>query len=105
VLSGEAAHVHLNDSCVGVYAFWRSILTETEEFCRRVSEVPLAIAEWRRQKEILARASEFDQIDVGFSMFFLNRCNRSGIVSTGGVIGGLHQSGKWKMARGSHAKN
>jgi len=44
----------------------------------------------------LARASEFDQLDLGFSVFYLNRCNRSGILS-GGLIGGLKQKGKWKM--------
>jgi len=44
----------------------------------------------------LARASEFDQLDFGFSVFYLNRCNRSGILS-GGLIGGLKQKGKWKM--------
>lgn len=29
-------------------------------------------------------------------MFYLNRCNRSGILN-GGVIGGLKQNGEWKM--------
>ena len=97
LLHGDVARIHLNDSCVGVYAFWRSILTKTEEFCRRISSASVTIDEWRRQKEILSRAAEYEQIDVGFSMFYLNRCNRSGIVATGGVIGGVHQTGEWKM--------
>jgi DNA adenine methylase len=33
---------------------------------------------------------------IGYATFFLNRCNRSGILS-GGVIGGLKQEGIWKM--------
>jgi DNA adenine methylase len=34
---------------------------------------------------------------LGFAAFFLNRCNRSGILTNGGVIGGLDQTGKWKI--------
>lgn len=96
VLTGRAQHVHLNDSSSAVYAFWRSILTKTEQFCRMVSAASLTIKEWRRQKEVLSRTAEFGQIEVGFSLFYLNRCNRSGI-PTGGVIGGLDQNGSWLM--------
>jgi DNA adenine methylase len=35
-------------------------------------------------------------LELAFSLFYLNRCNRSGI-TTGGLIGGLHQSGEWTM--------
>lgn len=33
---------------------------------------------------------------MGFSTFFLNRTNRSGIIMAG-VIGGISQTGKWKI--------
>lgn len=96
LLTGKATHVHLNDACKGIYAFWRSILTRTEEFCRRISSASLNIDEWRRQKDIHSRPTKHRQLDVGFSFFYLNRCNRSGIPS-GGVIGGLQQNGRWRM--------
>ena len=35
-------------------------------------------------------------IDIGFSTFFLNRTNRSGIL-LGGVIGGKNQDGEWRL--------
>jgi DNA adenine methylase len=35
-------------------------------------------------------------MDLGFSTFYLNRCNRSGVL-TGGVIGGLKQDSQWKI--------
>ena len=97
LLSGKVARIHLNDSWYPLHAFWRSVIYKTEELCRRVKDTPLTVKEWLRQKEIISRPWEFDQIDLGFSMFYLNRCNRSGIIHHGGVIGGLKQNGEWKM--------
>lgn len=96
LLSGKVTHIHLNDASLAINAFWRSILSKTEDFCRRISSASLTIEEWRRQKYILSHPREFCQLDLGFSLFYLNRCNRSGIPS-GGLIGGLKQEGKWKM--------
>jgi DNA adenine methylase len=96
LLSDKVGSIHLNDSSKALYSFWRSILTKTDEFCARISGASLTIPEWKRQREILSRLKEFDQLDVGFSFFFLNRCNRSGIPNAG-VIGGLNQTGEWKI--------
>lgn len=96
LLNGIASQIHLNDSCSAVHAFWKSILGETEEFCRRISRASLNVREWRLQQDILRNRDEHSKLDVGFSMFYLNRVNRSGIVS-GGLIGGLAQDGDWKM--------
>jgi len=96
LLTGKASHIHLNDSCSRVHAFWRSILLQPEEFCRRISRASMTVDEWRRQKQVLAEPQKHPQFDLGFSMFYLNRCNRSGIIG-GGVIGGLDQKGKWKI--------
>ena len=35
-------------------------------------------------------------LEIGFSTFFLNRTNRSGILKVG-VIGGKNQTGDWKI--------
>ena len=96
LLAGDVARVHLNDASPAIFAFWRSILDETEEFCRRIACASMTVDEWRRQKAILADPANAGTLDLGFSLFFLNRCNRSGIPS-GGVIGGLDQAGRWKM--------
>jgi DNA adenine methylase len=97
LFSDKVCHIHLNDSWYPLYAFWRSAVYKTEDFCRRVASTPLTVIEWRRQREIQSRLWEFDQIDVGFSTFYLNRCNRSGIIHNGGLIGGVGQGGEWKM--------
>jgi DNA adenine methylase len=97
LLNGVASCIHLNDSCKAVYSFWKAALDQTDEFCRRVSRASLTVREWRRQRAILEDQANHDVLDIGFSLFYLNRVNRSGIVATGGLIGGLAQDGEWKM--------
>lgn len=96
LLTGQVEHIHLNDSSPAVYAFWRSLQRFPEEFCDRIAGASLTVDEWRRQREILFHAKSVSQLDLGFSLFYLNRCNRSGIPN-GGVIGGMDQKGPWKM--------
>lgn len=96
LLDRHINHIHLNDSSKPIYAFWNSILTQPEEFCRRISSASLTVEEWKKRRHIVRHPEAYDEIDVGFSTFYLNRCNRSGVL-TGGLIGGLAQSGKWKM--------
>lgn len=96
LLDNNVSHVHLNDSSIQIYAFWNSILSHTEEFCRLISTASLNVDEWKKRREIVQHPIGHDELEVGFSTFYLNRCNRSGIL-TGGVIGGLAQTGTWKM--------
>lgn len=96
LLNGTASHIHLNDSCSAVHSFWKSAITDTEELCRRISRASLNVREWRKQQEILRQRDEHSALEVGFSMFYLNRVNRSGILS-GGLIGGIAQEGEWLM--------
>src|SRR6267378_8080999 len=63
LFSNKVSHIHLNDSWYPLYAFWRSALYKTEELCKRIDSIPLTVTEWRRQKEILSRLWEFDQMD------------------------------------------
>lgn len=96
LLGGHVAHVHLNDSSLPIFAFWSLVVDRPEDLCRRIASASLNVEEWRRRREIVRRPTEHDQLEVGFSAFYLNRCNRSGVL-TGGLIGGLAQSGEWKM--------
>ncbi len=91
------SRIHINDLDRSIYAFWFSVLNDTESLCKRIADVPLNVDEWRRQRRIQDNKDTSETIDLGFSTFFLNRVNRSGIVGSGGVIGGLDQQGRWKM--------
>lgn len=88
--------VHLNDSSKAVHSFWYAILHHTDQFCERIEHVALTIDEWSTQRDILRSPKRFASLDLGFALFYLNRTNRSGIPS-GGVIGGLKQTGTWKI--------
>jgi DNA adenine methylase len=89
--------LHLNDADTCVYAFWRSALHASDRFAERIRSVPLTIEEWHRQHDICVRPGSHAQFDVGFAAFFMNRCNRSGVLTGAGPIGGYEQSGKWHM--------
>ena len=86
----------VNDFDTAVYAFWCSVVNDNDAFLRLMKTVPLTIDEWRRQREIYRTADDSCPLDLGFAFFYLNRTNRSGIL-TGGVIGGLAQSGNYKI--------
>ncbi|MFV8257159.1 DNA adenine methylase [Bdellovibrio bacteriovorus] len=88
--------LYLNDIDISIYAFWNSILKHPEEFCRKIDKVTVDLGNWREQKEIQKNRYDSNLLDLGFSTFFLNRTNRSGIMN-GGVIGSLKQDGPWKI--------
>lgn len=96
LLSEQIKHIHLNDSFLGIYAFWHSVLYETEALCRLILSASLTVDEWKKRKEIVKRGDNSNLLELGFSIFYLNRCNRSGVLSAG-VIGGLDQTGNYKM--------
>ncbi len=89
-------HVSINDISRPLYAFWRSVLLETEGLCRLIRDTPVTMQEWHVQKAKQSDPSNHSLLELGFSTFFLNRTNRSGILQ-GGVIGGKAQSGVWKL--------
>lgn len=90
------SQIVINDLDKGIYSFWRAILSETDRFVEAVHEVPVSVEEWKRQREILLHADNKYSFELGFSTFYLNRTNRSGIIN-GGMIGGLEQNGGWKL--------
>lgn len=89
------SHIHINDINRSVYAFWNVAVSDTDALCSRIESAKVTVKEWDRQRRIQA-AREPTELDLAFSTFFLNRTNRSGII-TGGIIGGRHQTGPWKI--------
>ncbi len=96
LLNEDVQCIHLNDSDLGIYAFWYSILNENEKFCREILIAALTVEEWKKHREVVKQPQNHSLFELGFSTFFLNRCNRSGVISAG-VIGGLNQEGNYKI--------
>jgi DNA adenine methylase len=96
LLEEYVKRVHINDVDSSLMAFWRSVLESTDELCQKISDTPVTLDQWHRQRNIQERCQDYSAVEVGFSTFFLNRTNRSGILR-GGVIGGKMQTGKWKI--------
>lgn len=88
----------LNDADPRVYAFWRAVLNQTDELVERIEKTPITIEQWRKCRQVYdAGVSRQRQLDIAFAVFFLNRCNRSGILMGGGPIGGYQQQGPWRL--------
>jgi DNA adenine methylase len=96
LFSGYVTHVHINDLNKSIYAFWKIVLEDTDNLCRLIYDTPVNIDTWLIQKEVQEHPERHSQLELGFSTFFLNRTNRSGIID-GGVIGGKNQDGNWKL--------
>lgn len=91
------SEVHINDADRRVGAFWEAALDRSEQFVEQIFRVPLNIDEWRRQRDVCANPASNSRFAVGFAAFYMNRCNRSGVLTGAGPIGGLEQSGKWRL--------
>jgi DNA adenine methylase len=96
VIQEFASMVHINDIDVSVWSFWHSVLHDADRLCALIEDTPVTMDAWYEQKEVQSRKSAADTLTLGFSTFFLNRTNRSGILKAG-VIGGKNQTGNFKI--------
>lgn len=94
--SGKADKIYLNDIDRSIWAFWDSVIYHSNEFIEKIVNTLVTIDEWHKQKEIQNNKNSVSSLDLGFSTFFLNRTNRSGIIKAG-VIGGKEQKGDYKL--------
>lgn len=90
------AKIYINDLDRSVFAFWKAILENSNEFCKWLNDVDVSLDSWQYYKEIQRRKNSVDIFELAKSTFFLNRTNISGVIK-GGVIGGFAQKGKFKI--------
>jgi DNA adenine methylase len=96
LLNNYVKKIHINDLDPSIYAFWHSLFYDMDKFIDLIRNTPICIEEWNKQREIQQNQSEATTLQLGFSTFYMNRTNISGIIK-GGVIGGYKQQGKYKM--------
>ncbi|MDC1522920.1 DNA adenine methylase [Flavobacteriaceae bacterium] len=96
LMEGFVKKITINDKDRSIYAFWFSVINHTEDLCNLIKNAELSITKWRRQKQIQSDKRNTNLLELGFSTFYLNRTNRSGIINAG-VIGGINQNGNYLM--------
>lgn len=92
------SRIIINDKDRSIYAFWHSVLYDTDHLCQLIEDTPVNMDTWRIQRELQSPENKetVNLLMLGFSTFFMNRTNRSGIIKAG-VIGGFNQTGNYKI--------
>jgi DNA adenine methylase len=93
--SEDISEILINDADQAIFALWWSLLFMPTQFRRLLLKTPVTLTEWYRQRETYRSRRKASRLQRGFSAFYLNRCNRSGIIVDGGPIGGIEQDGRW----------
>ena len=83
------SEIHLNDLDPRITAFWKAVLEDSDRFAEKILNVPVTVEEWRRQSAVCQEADASKPFELGFASFYLNRCNRSGVITGAAPIGGL----------------
>ncbi|MCI5123028.1 MAG: DNA adenine methylase [Candidatus Electrothrix sp. AR5] len=96
LFEGYVERIYINDFDKSIYAFWKAIVEKPDELCQWIKDVEVSIVNWRKYKEIQKQIGSVNYFDLAKSTFFLNRTNISGVIK-GGVIGGIQQTGKYKI--------
>lgn len=96
LFNNYASKIIINDFDKSIFAFWHSVINETDELCKMITDTKVSMTTWKQQKQIQKQKEEAPLLLLGFSTFFLNRTNRSGIINAG-VIGGNEQKGNYKI--------
>jgi DNA adenine methylase len=95
LLEGAVDKIVINDYDKAIYSIWRAIKTEPSNLIQLINMTPITIEEWYKQRTIYQKSQKYT-LELAFATLFLNRANRSGII-TGGPIGGLNQKGRFKL--------
>lgn len=93
----DAHEIYINDADRAIHDFWWSLTHRPKLFLDILTTTDVSMSEWYRQRDSYRKCGRGSRVRRGFSAFYLNRCNRSGIIMNGGPIGGVEQNGKWKL--------
>ena len=96
LLEKKVTKITINDFDRSIYAFWHSVLKNTNALCNLIEDTDINITNWQKAKNIQKNKNRAKLLDLGFSTLFLNRTNVSGIID-GGIIGGRTQKGLYKI--------
>ena len=58
LLTEHVERVVINDLDTALYSFWAAVTRHSDEFIELLSDVPLTVAEWHKQREIYLAAKD-----------------------------------------------
>ena len=87
LINGSVDRILINDASPSIYSFWESIVNHSDEFLFLFDNTPINIEEWEKQRHIFFNHDNEFSVELGFATFYLNRCNRSGILKAGAIGG------------------
>lgn len=93
----ESHEIFINDIDEAIYNFWWTLTNRPQPFIDQLRRTRVSMTEWRRQRDAYRDSKCRSRLKKAFAAFYLNRCNRSGIIMNGGPIGGVKQKGEWKL--------
>lgn len=109
LINNKIKNIWINDFDIAIYSVWFYILNEPKKLIELIENVPFdfknghlygkkqSLQFWNDQRNIYNTAKENGiSLQLAFATLFLNRTNRSGIIS-GGPIGGPEQSHKTQI--------
>lgn len=88
LLKNDVELIIINDFDRAIYSFWYCVLFDTERLIELIINTPITIEEWEKQRKIYNNQKNYNTLELGFSTFFLNRTNRSGILKGGPISRG-----------------
>ncbi|MEG5559173.1 DNA adenine methylase [Enterobacter roggenkampii] len=91
LISGLIDKLILNDINPCIAAFWRCLVKEPDSLISLIESEPVNLESWHHWRNIYFSQQLHTDLEKGFSAFFLNRTNRSGMLHAG-PIGGRYQS-------------
>lgn len=97
LLKGEVPGIAINDLDRAVYCMWDAIVNHSTELCDFIDAASLTVDEWKGHRETYRSQESVENLELGKAAFYLNRTNVSGILN-GGLIGGMEQTGDYKMS-------
>lgn len=98
LLDNTATSIIINDADPAIFSIWYAVLYDTEHLISKILSTEITMEEWKRQKAIYTALKDINtyNFELAYASLFLNRTNRSGIIS-GGPIGGSSQKSKYTM--------
>lgn len=94
--NGLVKRIYINDLDKAIFSFWRYALDNSDDMCDWIAKVPLNVRSWKKYHKDYLNSTKLSLEELAKATFFLNRTNVSGVIK-GGVIGGLDQTGVYKI--------